>query len=268
MAAVGAWLSGCASVWHGAVQTFPITTQPAGVGIFDNGEKVGYSPTTIGLKRNKPHTIGFRLDGYKEDQLVVRPQIDGWFWANCLIFPYTPIGMITDWWNGSMYKLYPERLDVTMRRAAMGIMGDEAGPSSGGGKATLAVADFTPQDVSAGNAAIIAELFRTEMVKSGTFTVVEKANMEKVLSEQAFQQTGCTSSECAVKLGKVLNVRFLVVGSFGKLMDSYILNIRMVDVQTAKVVYSDSSQGKDVGAVQAAIREMASKLANASGGGQ
>jgi curli biogenesis system outer membrane secretion channel CsgG len=165
-----------------------------------------------------------------------------------------------------MYALWPEKIDLTMRKRKVDLMEGDFG-SSTGGKSTLAVADFTPQDVSAGNAAIIAELFRTEMVKGGTFDVVEKANMDKVLAEQAFQQTGCTSSECAVKLGKVLNVRYLVVGSFGKLMDSYILNIRVVDVGTAKVVYSDSSQGKDVPAVQAAIRDMAAKLSGSVGGG-
>jgi TolB-like protein len=259
--------SGCATFMNGANQRIPVTSIPPGAAITDNGQKVGYTPTQVSLTRSKVHSIGLRLDGYADDELAVRPQVSGWFWGNCCIFPYTPIGMVTDWINGSMFILWPEKLEVTMRRRAGATLGESLGAGAGGGKPTLAVADFSPQDVSAGNAAIIAELFRTEMVKGGTFDVVEKANMEKILAEQAFQQTGCTSQECAVKLGKVLNVRFLVVGSFGKLMDSYILNIRVVEVQTAKVVYSDSSQGKDVPAVQNAIRDMAAKLSSAVTGG-
>jgi len=260
-------LSGCATFMNGANQKIPINSVPAGASISDNGQKVGYTPTQVSLSRSKEHRIGFKMDGYNDDELAVRPQISGYFWGNCCIFPYTPIGMITDWINGSMYTLWPEKIDVTMRQRVGGGLGSALASPPGGSKPTLAVTDFSPQDVSAGNAAIIAELFRTEMVKNGTFDVVEKANMEKILAEQAFQQTGCTSQECAVKLGKVLNVRYLVVGSFGKLMDSYILNIRVVEVQTAKVVYSDSSNGKDVAAIQSAVRDTAGKLSSAVSGG-
>jgi hypothetical protein len=45
--------------------------------------------------------------------------------------------------------------------------------------------------------------------------------MEKILAESSFQQTGCTSSECAVQIGKILNVKHMIVGSLSKLMDTY-----------------------------------------------
>jgi len=50
------------------------------------------------------------------------------------------------------------------------------------------------------------------------------------------------TSRCAVKLGKILNVKYLLVGTFGKLMDQYVLNFRMVETETAKVVYSDDAR--------------------------
>jgi TolB-like protein len=125
---------------------------------------------------------------------------------------------------------------------------------------SLAVSNFEAQGVSASDAAIVSDMFRNEMVKGGSFDVVEKANMEKVLSEQAFQQTGCTTSECAVKLGKILNVQYLVVGSFGKLMDSYVLNIRVVKVENAKVIYSDTGQGVSTKEVTGLIGDLARRL--------
>ena len=84
--------------------------------------------------------------------------------------------------------------------------------------------------------------------------------MQKVLMEQAFQNTGCTSSECAVKLGKVLNVQKMVVGSFGKFLDSYVLNVRVVDVESGEVVYSDSAKGKTTDDVEANIKALAQRL--------
>ena len=134
------------------------------------------------------------------------------------------------------------------------------------GRSTLAVASFDPQNVSAGDAAVIADMFRSELVKAGRFDVVEKANMDKVLAEQSFQQSGCTTQECAVKLGRVLNVRYLIVGSFGKLLDQYVVSFRMVETETAKVVFSDDarelSSQRDV---YKAITAMTAKLGRAYG---
>jgi TolB-like protein len=128
---------------------------------------------------------------------------------------------------------------------------------------TLGVANFESQGVSATDAAIISDMLRNRLIKEGAFNIVEKANMDKILSEQAFQQTGCTSSECAVKLGKVLNVKYLVVGSFGKLLDKYVVSMRVVDVETAKGVYSDEAAAADVAGVQEAIGKMAANLTEA-----
>jgi len=128
---------------------------------------------------------------------------------------------------------------------------------------TMAVSNFEAQNVSAGDAAVISDMLRNQLVKQGAFNIVEKTNMEKVLAEQAFQQTGCTTSECAVKLGKLLNVKYLVVGSFGKVMESHMISMRVVDVETARIIYSDESEGKDLAGVREGIRQMAERLTEA-----
>jgi len=125
---------------------------------------------------------------------------------------------------------------------------------------TMAVSNFEPQNVSAGDAAVISDMLRNQMIREGAFNMVEKANMDKVLQEQAFQQTGCTTSECAVKLGKVLNVKYLVVGGFGKVMDQYMLNMRVIDVETAKAIYSDEAMGKNLQEIRDGIKVLAAKL--------
>jgi TolB-like protein len=127
----------------------------------------------------------------------------------------------------------------------------------------LAVANFEAAEVSASDAAVISDLFRTEMVKVGSFDVVEKASMERVLQEQAFQQTGCTTQECAVKLGKILNVQYLVLGSVGKLFGSYVITIRVVKVETGKIIYSDAEQNLSQADVAGAIRTLSARLSEA-----
>jgi len=123
------------------------------------------------------------------------------------------------------------------------------------------VSELEPQNVSAGDAAVIADLLRAELVKNGTFNVVEKANMQKILAEQAFQNTGCTSQDCAVKLGKVLNVQRIVVGSFGKLIGTYFVNIRVVNVETGKVVFADSVKAAAIDDIETGLRELSIRMA-------
>lgn len=135
-------------------------------------------------------------------------------------------------------------------------------PKPGAARLNVAIADLRAENVSAGDAAVMADLLRNELVKTGTFNVIEKQNMDKVLAEHAFQQTGCTNEECAVKLGKLLNVQRMAVGSFGKLLDSYFLNIRVVNIETGQVNFADSAEGATVKDLKTAVRDMARRMAS------
>jgi hypothetical protein len=59
----------------------------------------------------------------------------------------------------------------------------------------------------------------------------------------------------------VLNVQRMVVGSYGKLMDAYFVNVRAVDVQSAKAVYADSAEGKNLAGLKASLKVLAAKMA-------
>jgi len=130
-----------------------------------------------------------------------------------------------------------------------------------GGKSVIAVANLGAEAVSASDAAVVADWIRGGLVATGVFTVVEKNNMDKVLAEQAFQQTGCTSEECAVKLGKILNVNHIVVGSLGKFMGANVLNIRVVEVETGRVIYADKAKGNTADEMESAVSALCNRMA-------
>lgn len=129
-----------------------------------------------------------------------------------------------------------------------------------GARKNVAVADLAAQNVSAGDAAVISDMLRSEMIRSRAWNVVEKQNMEKILAEQAFQQSGCTSEGCAVKLGKLLNVQMMIVGSFGKLLTEYFVTIRVIDVQTGESVYAKTAKAANVGEVESAIKGVVAEM--------
>ena len=130
-------------------------------------------------------------------------------------------------------------------------------------RSNIAVSTLDAQNVSAGDAAVIADLLRSRLVRGGVFNVVEKSNMEKILQEQGFQNSGCTNEECAVKLGRILNVQKMIVGSFGKLMNRYFINLRVVDVETGSVVFSDTAKGDTVDDIEVGIGKVADSISNA-----
>ncbi|MDP6457203.1 MAG: CsgG/HfaB family protein [Candidatus Marinimicrobia bacterium] len=102
-------------------------------------------------------------------------------------------------------------------------------------KMAVAVLDLEGRGISALEAATLTDRLRSEMVALGAFTVVERGQMEMILEEQGFQQTGCTSAECAVEVGKMLGVQAMVTGSIGKLGSMYTVDVRMFDVGTGQI---------------------------------
>jgi hypothetical protein len=127
-------------------------------------------------------------------------------------------------------------------------------------KQTIAVLDFQANNASAGDAAFVSEFVRSAVVKAGVYNVVDKKNMEKILAEQAFQQSGCTSEECAVKLGKILNVNKMVVGIYGNFEGTRILTARLVDVETGKIEKSETAKGFTPTDVDRASEDLVARL--------
>ena len=58
--------------------------------------------------------------------------------------------------------------------------------------------------------------------------------MDTILKEQTLQQTGYTSTECAIEVGRLLNVKIMILGSLDKLGEQYIINIRFIEVEKGK----------------------------------
>ncbi len=100
----------------------------------------------------------------------------------------------------------------------------------------IAIVDLEAQGgITASESQVLTSKLSTELVKSDSVTVVERNEMNTILKEQGFQQTGCTSNECAVEIGQLLGVSHMVTGSIGKIDDNYYLNLRRINVESGKI---------------------------------
>ncbi len=109
----------------------------------------------------------------------------------------------------------------------------------------VAVMPLETSDVTPGEAQLLGDAIGTRIQRTGAYRVMERSQMEKVLSEQGFQQSGvCSGTECAVQVGQVLGIDRMVVGSVGRMGTAWVLNLRMVSVTTGEVVGSSSRSQK------------------------
>ena len=128
---------------------------------------------------------------------------------------------------------------------------------------TIAVLDLDPTGISQKDADFLSDRLRTELFETGAFTVVEREKMNDILTEQGFQTSGCTSVECAVEIGRLLNVQLIVAGNIGKIDELYSIGLRMIDIQSGAIVKTATRdyEGKLSEVLVTIIPEIARSLA-------
>ena len=112
------------------------------------------------------------------------------------------------------------------------------------GKQPVALLEFEGRGISQLEAKTLTDRLMSEMVNTDAVIMVERNQMEEILNEQGFQQSGCTSSECAAEVGALLGVQNMVSGAFGKLGSSYTIDAKMFSVETGATIRTVSKTYK------------------------
>ena len=105
-----------------------------------------------------------------------------------------------------------------------------------GKKNNVAILNLNPINISNANALAFTHRLQSELFRIGRFYLIEREKMQEILEEQGFQQTGCTSSECLVEAGKLLNVEQIIGGSISNVGSVYSIELRLINVETGKIV--------------------------------
>ena len=118
------------------------------------------------------------------------------------------------------------------------VLTEEVAQDLAQGKETVAILDFEGRGISEMEAATLTDRLMSEMVNTDAVIMVERNQMEEILQEQGFQQSGCTTAECAAEVGALLGVQNMVSGSFGKLGNTYTIDSKMFSVETGATIRS------------------------------
>ncbi len=101
----------------------------------------------------------------------------------------------------------------------------------------IAVFDLTTQNVDSSILRPLSESIRRELVRSGKYKVINRGDMNAILSEQMFQISGCVSGQCTgiVEAGRLLDVGKVVIGSINIVGKTYYLSLSLIDVKTGNI---------------------------------
>lgn len=127
-------------------------------------------------------------------------------------------------------------------------------------KTNIAVIDFYAKNASSVDANVVADFIRTDLVNTGSFNVMDRANMNAILSEQKFQVSGATNPDNASRIGKLLNIQQLVTGCFARHSNAYYITVNLVDVETGKIIKSLEQSTSDVDEIRDICRMLALRL--------
>jgi TolB-like protein len=94
-------------------------------------------------------------------------------------------------------------------------------------------------------AAPITDKIIEELVNSGKYTVIDRANVEQVLREKEFQlSSGVVKNEEVRQAGEYLGADLVIATSASRVGSTYVISAKMIDVVTGEIVAQASSEQK------------------------
>jgi len=103
-----------------------------------------------------------------------------------------------------------------------------------GSRKRLAVIRFDSPGLEENVARTTTYLLESKLGNSPLVELVERNQIQKVLDELQYQQTGLTADN-AIQVGQHLNAEYILIGSINKLGNLVIITAKLVNVQTARI---------------------------------
>jgi TolB-like protein len=90
----------------------------------------------------------------------------------------------------------------------------------------------------------LAQMLISDLQGNESIRVVERDRLQEVIAELKLQGTSKIDPATAVKAGKLLGARYLVLGGYFDVMKTFRADARVVEVETGRVMYSVGANGK------------------------
>ncbi len=89
----------------------------------------------------------------------------------------------------------------------------------------------------------LAGMLVTDLAHAPGITLVERARLDALLAEIALAKTGFVDAESAQRVGRGLGAEFVVTGSYSVVGGQFLMDVRLVGVESGAVVRATDAQG-------------------------
>ena len=127
--------------------------------------------------------------------------------------------------------------------------------------ATLGLASFDAREgATADQAALVADLVTATLVNDGKIRIVERAQLAKVMKEQALASSGAMSDAVQIKVAQLVGAHWILVGTLQGHKRGFILGGRAIDSSSGQVAFADTVQVESADLLTAGARQLAHKI--------
>ncbi|MCX5845646.1 MAG: hypothetical protein NTW12_04710 [Deltaproteobacteria bacterium] len=138
----------------------------------------------------------------------------------------------------------------------------------------IAVLEFAPPDYSSEQIAgkVISNYFEM-LIPTTKCSVVNRMNIRDIINEQQFQLSGLTDDSTAIRIGRMVGARSVLIGQvisykkrgvlFSK-THTVTFQCKLLSVETGNILFSTTSQYEDVAEVLPSLEQMAGYLVEAT----
>ncbi|MCX7982810.1 MAG: CsgG/HfaB family protein [Syntrophales bacterium] len=133
-------------------------------------------------------------------------------------------------------------------------------PAAEAERSIVAVLDFEAIGAEGHLGRAVAEIVRTEIIGTKMYRVVERSQMDRLLSEQKMHYSGLVDEKNAVEIGKILGADKVIIGSVVRIGNNYTINARLIDVKTGEATLGKNVTGDDLNALTGLSRELVDYL--------
>src|SRR5690606_14381490 len=114
---------------------------------------------------------------------------------------------------------------------------------------TIAVLDFTGLMVGqGGNSAplgkAVSAMLVTELIGRPGIRVIERAQLQDILTEQRLSLSGRVDESTALEVGKLIGAQYVIHGQVTSIADNLRMDMRAVDVETSEIMEVQKLSGR------------------------
>ena len=100
---------------------------------------------------------------------------------------------------------------------------------------TIAVLDFSGENIHLDELKNLSAIFRTELLQMDTLRVLDYDDMKNILMDYS-ESTSCSSIECAIIASMLLDQEWLVTAHVSKIGDVFLIEARLIESSSGRII--------------------------------